>query len=95
MPYYVYILAKSKRSTFYTGMTNDLVRRVWQHKEGVADGFTKKHDIKILVYFEMYDEVEMAIHREKITKKWKRAFKYDAIEKTNPEWRDLYDDITG
>lgn len=94
MAYYVYILAKAKKSTFYTGVTNDLVRRVWEHKEGVADGFTKKHGIKMLVYYEIAEEIEAAIHREKIIKKWKRAFKYDAIEKMNPDWRDLYDDIT-
>ena len=95
MPYYVYILAKKKRGTFYTGVTNDLVRRVWEHKEGVADGFTKKYGIKMLVYYEIADEIEAAIHREKIIKKWKRSFKYDAIEKMNPEWHDLYDEITG
>lgn len=95
MPYYVYILAKKKRSTLYTGVTNDLVRRTYEHKEGLVKGFTKKHGIKTLVYFEVYDDVSMAIHREKIIKKWKRTFKYDAIEKTNPQWRDLYEDIAG
>lgn len=93
MAYYVYILAKAKHSTFYTGVTNDLVRRVWQHKEGVAESFTKKHGIKTLVYYEVADDIQAAIHREKIIKKWKRSFKYDAIEKMNPEWRDLYEDI--
>ena len=93
MAYYVYILAKAKHSTFYTGVTNDLVRRVWQHKEGVAESFTKKHGIKTLVYYEVADDITAAIHREKIIKKWKRSFKYDAIEKMNPEWRDLYEDI--
>ena len=94
MAYYVYILAKAKKSTFYVGVTNDLVRRVWEHKQGIADGFTKKYGIKMLVYYEIAEEIEAAIHREKIIKKWKRAFKYDAIKKMNPDWRDLYEDIT-
>jgi putative endonuclease len=95
LPYYVYILAKAPRSTFYTGVTNDLVRRVWEHKQGVADGFTKKYGIKMLVYYEVAEDINAAIQREKIIKKWKRSFKYDAIQRMNPEWRDLYDDITG
>lgn len=94
MAYYVYILAKKKRGTFYTGVTNDLIRRVWEHKEGLADGFTKKYGIKLLVYFETYDDIETAILREKIIKKWKRAYKYDAIEKMNPNWLDLYEELT-
>ena len=93
MPYYVYILTKARNSTFYTGVTNDLVRRVWEHKEGLADGFTKKHGIKTLVYYEIYDDVTSAIHREKIIKKWKRTFKMDAIERMNPDWKDLYEEI--
>jgi putative endonuclease len=68
---------------------------VWERKQGVADGFTKKHGIKMLVYYEIAESIEAAIHREKIIKKWKRAFKYDAIEKMNPDWRDLYEEITG
>ena len=95
LPYYVYILAKAPRGTFYTGVTNDLVRRVWEHKQGVADGFTKKYGIKMLVYYEVAEDINAAIQREKIIKKWKRSFKYDAIQRMNPEWRDLYDDITG
>jgi putative endonuclease len=93
MHYYVYILASKKRGTMYTGVTNDIARRVWEHKEGVADGFTKKYAIKNLVYFETYDDVEIAITREKLVKKWKRSFKYDAIERHNPEWRDLYEEL--
>ena len=95
MSYFVYILAKACNSTFYTGVTNNLVKRVWEHKEGVADGFTKKHGIKTLVYYEIYDDISLAIHREKIIKKWKRSYKMDAIEKMNPNWRDLYLEITG
>ncbi len=95
MSYYVYILAKARNSTFYTGVTNDLIRRVWEHKEGLADGFTKKYGIKTLVYYEMCDDVNAALHREKIVKKWKRSFKMDAIERMNPNWNDLYDEIKG
>lgn len=91
--YYVYVLTNRRYGTFYTGVTNDLVRRVWEHKEGLADGFTKKHGIGMLVYYEIYGDIEHAIHREKIIKKWKRSFKYDAIERSNPEWQDLYEQI--
>ena len=95
MLYFVYILAKERNGTFYTGVTNNLVKRVWEHKEGVADGFTKKHGIKTLVYYEIYEDISLAIHREKIIKKWKRSYKMDAIEKINPDWRDLYFEIAG
>jgi putative endonuclease len=93
MPYYTYILAKERNSTFYTGVTNHLVRRVWEHKQGMADGFTKKYAIKQLVYFEVHDDIETAITREKLIKKWRRAIKIEAIERMNPQWKDLYDDI--
>jgi putative endonuclease len=95
MEYFVYILAKARNSTFYTGVTNNLIKRVWEHKEGVADGFTKKHGIKTLVYYEIYGDISLAIHREKIIKKWKRSYKMDAIEKVNPDWKDLYFEIAG
>ena len=95
MLYFVYILAKGRNGTFYTGVTNNLIKRVWEHKEGVADGFTKKHEIKTLVYYEIYEDILLAIHREKIIKKWKRYYKMDAIEKMNPDWRDLYFEIAG
>lgn len=88
--YYVYILTNRPFGTFYTGVTNDLVRRVWEHKEGIILGFTKKHNIKILVYYEVFNDINLAIQREKIIKKWKRKFKYDAIKNFNPEWEDLY-----
>ena len=80
--YYVYILAKGRNSTFYTGVTNDLIRRVWEHKQGLADGFTKKYGIKTLVYYEVFDDIEAAIWREKLIKKWRRAVKMEAIERT-------------
>lgn len=91
--FYVYILAKARNSTFYVGITSDLVKRVWQHKNEVADGFTKKYGIKSLVYYEVFGDAENAIRREKRLKKWTRASKMRAIEEMNPEWKDLYDEI--
>ncbi len=91
--YWVYILASMQNGTLYIGVTNDLIRRVWEHKEGFADGFTKKHNIKMLVYFESCDSIEVAIAREKQLKKWNRQWKLELIEKQNPEWRDLYEEI--
>lgn len=93
MAYYVYILARARNSTLYTGMTNDLVRRVYQHKEGLIPGFTKRYGIKQLVYYEIYEEAEKAILREKQIKRWSRAIKYQAIGKMNPKWEDLYEKI--
>jgi len=93
VPYYVYILAKERNSTFYTGVTNDLVRRVYEHKQGLADGFTKKYGIKMLVYYEVHEDVNEAIAKEKLIKKWSRAIKYQAIARMNPTWKDLYEDI--
>ncbi len=91
--YYVYILAKTHNSTFYVGITSDLPKRIWEHKNEVADGFTKKYGIKTLVYFEIFDDPENAIRREKRLKKWPRAWKIKIIEETNPDWKDLYEDI--
>ena len=92
--YYVYILTRERNSTFYTGVTNNLVRRVYEHKMGLVEGFTKKHHIKRLVYYEQFGNVHLAIQREKIIKKWKRRYKINAIESINPDWRDLYFDLT-
>jgi putative endonuclease len=89
--YYVYILASRKNGTLYAGVTNDLARRTWEHREGLVEGFTKKYGVKILVYFEEFGDIGLAIHRESRLKKWKRPWKTDLIEKTNPEWRDLYE----
>jgi putative endonuclease len=91
--FYVYILAKARNSTFYVGVTSDLRRRVWEHREDAADGFTRRYGIKMLVYFEVFDDAENAIRREKRLKRWSRRWKIQAIEATNPEWRDLYSDI--
>jgi putative endonuclease len=91
--YYVYILAKARNSTFYVGVTNDLIRRIWEHKNELADGFTKKYGIKMLVYYEIHNDIEEAIKREKLIKRWKREYKMNVIETMNPDWKDLYDDI--
>ena len=91
--FWVYILASDIGGTLYVGVTNDLVRRVHEHKTKTADGFTKKYDIERLVYFEPFDDVENAIRREKRLKKWSRAWKTRLIEEKNPNWVDLYPKI--
>lgn len=90
---YVYILASKKNGTLYIGVANDLKQRIWQHKSGQIEGFTKKYNVKNLVYFEVYEDYWNAANREKRMKKWNRQWKIDLIEKANPEWRDLYGDI--
>jgi putative endonuclease len=92
--YYVYFLTNKPRGTLYVGVTNDLVRRVHEHREGVVKGFTKQYGLKQLVHFEPYDSPRSAIQREKNIKHWKRAWKLDLINGSNPQWRDLYKDIT-
>jgi putative endonuclease len=92
---WVYILASAPGGTIYIGVTNDLVRRIYEHRIGVADGFTKKYGIHRLVYFEQYGDVELAIQREKRLKKWNRAWKIRLIEEKNPDWVDLYPQIAG
>ena len=94
MAYYVYILASKKNGTLYVGVTNDVVRRVHEHKEGLAEGFTKRHGVKRLVHFEIFDFVETAIRREKTLKTWLRDWKIALIERDNPDWDDLYDGLT-
>ena len=91
MATYVYILASQRNGTLYIGVTNDLVRRVYEHKEGPVDGFTKRHGVKTLVYFESHDRVEQAIQREKTLKHWVRDWKIALIERDNPHWEDLYE----
>ena len=91
--YWVYILASKRNGTLYIGVTNNLSRRVWEHKEDVVEGFTKQYYVKLLVYYERYPDVRHAIQREKNIKKWSRAWKIDLIRSMNPEWRDLYDDL--
>jgi len=89
----VYILASKRNGTLYVGVTSDLIKRIWQHKEGVADGFTKKYGVKKLVYYEQHENAESAIHREKQLKKWKRQWKLELIKKVNAKWDDLYDSL--
>jgi len=87
-------MAKKYKGTLYTGVTSDLVKRIYEHKNGLVAGFNKKYGIKNLVYFELHADLESAIKREKTIKKWKRAWKYNLIEKDNPNWKDLYEQIT-
>ncbi len=91
--YFVYIMTNERNGTLYVGMTNNLVRRVHEHREGLIEGFTKKYGLKFLVYFEVHKEPLEAIGREKRFKRWERKWKLDLIEKDNPDWRDLWDEI--
>ena len=90
---YVYILASRKNGTLYIGITNNLVRRIYEHKNDIIKGFTKKYRVHKLVYYEQWDDIKNAIQREKQIKKWKRQWKIELIEKYNYEWNDLYYDV--
>jgi putative endonuclease len=92
--YWVYILASRKHGTIYIGVTNDLIRRVYQHKNKLIKGFTKEHSVTRLVWFETHEDITAAIVREKELKKWRREWKINLIERDNPDWDDLYDAIT-
>ncbi|CAL8982006.1 hypothetical protein RHODGE_RHODGE_03866 [Rhodoplanes serenus] len=92
--FYVYLLASRKQGTLYLGITRDLVRRIYQHKSKSLPGFTSRYDVDRLVWFECHDDPITAIAREKDIKKWRRAWKIALIEKDNPDWRDLYPEIT-
>jgi len=87
--YYIYIMASKRNGTLYIGKTQDLARRVWEHKEKIVEGFTKKYDVNTLVYYEEYQDVDSAIQRERNMKAWKRSWKLNTIEQMNPEWKDL------
>jgi putative endonuclease len=89
----VYILASGRNGTLYTGITSNLIKRIWEHREGVVDGFTKEYGVKTLVWYELTENPDAAITREKQIKAWKRGWKLKLIEERNPEWRDLYQDI--
>ncbi len=91
----VYILSNRPRGTLYIGVTSDLVKRIYQHREDMADGFTHKYRLKRLVYFEQHEEMTAAIAREKRLKRWRRDWKIALIEELNPNWRDLWNDIVG
>jgi len=91
--HYVYILASKPKGTLYIGVTTDLKKRIWQHKEKVVEGFTKKYEVDRIVYFEVYDDYWIAANRERGMKKWNRQWKINLIEKENLHWADLYDTI--
>ncbi len=91
--YYVYILASKRNGTLYIGVTNDLIRRVYEHKNNIIKGFTEKYEVHNLVHYEIANDINAAITREKRLKKWKRQWKIELIEKDNPDWRDLYYDL--
>lgn len=93
MDYYIYMLASKRNGTLYIGVTSDLIKRVWQHKQKLIDGFTKKYSVSILVYFETAIDINEAIKREKQLKTWERDWKLKLIEKNNPEWTDLYGEL--
>ena len=93
MSFWVYILASQPGGTLYVGVTNDLVRRTYEHRNGIVPGFTKRYDVKQLVYYEQHDSAQAAIQREKNIKHWSREWKIDLIVSLNPEWRDLWNEI--
>jgi len=90
---WIYILTNRPNGTLYVGVTSDLPRRIWEHREGVADGFTKRHALKRLVYVEPHDDIRAAIQREKLMKHWSRSWKVQLILRSNPDWTDLYDQL--
>ena len=91
--YYVYILASRKNGTLYVGVTNDLPKRIAEHKQNYIEGFTKKYKVHLLVYYEVHNDVREAILREKQIKNWTRSWKISLIEEINSEWRDLYNEV--
>jgi putative endonuclease len=93
--YYVYILASKRNGTLYVGVTNNLIKRIWEHKNNLIDGFSKKYNIHSLVYFETTTDILIAISREKQMKRWNRKWKIKLIEANNPPWEDLYNQLIG
>jgi len=89
----VYLLASKRNGTLYTGVTSNLLKRVWEHKNNLVESFTSKYGVHILVWHEVHETMETAIQREKAIKNWRRAWKMSVIEEVNPEWRDLYPDL--
>jgi putative endonuclease len=90
----VYILASGRNGTLYVGVTTNLIKRVWEHKSDLVEGFTRRFEVHDLVYFEVHETITGAIAREKQIKGWRRKFKLDLIESVNPYWRDLWEDIS-
>ncbi|MGG2396237.1 GIY-YIG nuclease family protein [Pseudomonas sp. SH1-B] len=91
----VYIMASQRNGTLYTGVTANLLQRIWQHREKMVEGFTRQYNVKLLVWYEQHDNMISAISREKAIKKWNRAWKLRLIEEQNPHWRDLWPEIVG
>jgi putative endonuclease len=89
----VYIMASHRNGTLYVGVTSDLLKRVWEHKNNAMEGFTKKYSVHTLVWYQFFDTMPQAIHNEKQLKEWKRQWKLELIESVNPEWKDLYENI--
>lgn len=89
----VYILTSRRNGTLYVGVTSDLPKRIWEHKNDLVEGFTKKYGVHMLIYYELHDNMEAALTREKQLKKWNRAWKLELIERENPDWRDLWEDL--
>lgn len=94
MQSYVYMMASERNGTLYIGVTSNLLQRVWQHKNNVVEGFTQKYQVHLLVWYETHNDIESAIGREKALKKWNRIWKLRLIEQFNPEWQDLYYQLT-
>ena len=94
MAFFVYIVASKRNGTLYTGMTDDLLKRVWQHRHGVIPGFTRDYHVNKLVWYEIHETRESAIAHERRIKKWNRAWKLELIEKLNPNWRDLSEGLS-
>ncbi|MEN3974597.1 GIY-YIG nuclease family protein [Emcibacter sp. SYSU 3D8] len=92
---FVYMLASRRNGTLYIGVTSNLPKRIHEHRTDAVEGFTSRHNVKMLVWYEAHDSIQGAIWREKALKKWRRAWKLQLIEQANPAWRDLYDDIAG
>ena len=92
--YYVYILTSQYNGTLYIGVTSNLIKRIWEHKNKIVKGFASKYGVDKLVYFEEFQDITLAIHREKRLKEWKREWKLNLIEQANPQWFDLYSEIT-
>ncbi|MFZ5562263.1 MAG: GIY-YIG nuclease family protein [Pseudomonadota bacterium] len=89
----VYLMGSSRLGTIYTGVSSDLVKRVWQHREGLLAGFTSRYEVKLLLWYELHNTADSAITREKQIKKWRRAWKIELVEQFNPYWRDLYESL--
>ena len=89
----VYILASKRNGTLYIGVTSDLIKRIWEHKNNVAKGFTERYNVHQLVWYELHETMESAIRKEKTLKNWKRAWKLELIERSNPDWQDLYEEV--